>query len=123
MSGGTQALPQGATSVYRSLVGRDMFLGNRDAQSSTTANPGKHSPHELFYGVVPNLRMLPFLRLGYCRARRDSKPKPKAEMLLHERGQLSSGGLAEGDHVFRCDHVHARSDVGAPIRYVSVRAD
>ena len=43
---------------------------------STTANPCKRFPHEIFYGVVLKLRMLrmlPFLRPGYCRVRRDSK--------------------------------------------------
>ena len=41
--------------------------------SSTTANPGERILHKRFYGVVPKLRMPPFLCLGYCRVRRDSK--------------------------------------------------
>ena len=42
-------------------------------RSLRAVNPGKRSPHELFYGVVPRLRMLPFLRPGYCRVGRERK--------------------------------------------------
>ena len=52
-------------------------------KSSMTTKPGKRSPHELFYGVVPKLRMLPFLQPGYCRVRRDKKVEPKAEKLFY----------------------------------------
>ena len=52
-------------------------------KSSSTANPGKRTPHELFYGVVPKLRMLPFLRPGYCRVRRNNKAEPKAEQCFY----------------------------------------
>ena len=57
-------------------------------KSSSTANPGKRTPHELFYGVVPKLRMLPFLRRGYCRVRFDNKAKPKAEKCFYLSGAL-----------------------------------
>ena len=55
-------------------------------KSSSTANPGKRTPHELFYGVVPKLQMLPFLRSGYCRVRRDNKAEQKAEKCFYLSG-------------------------------------
>ena len=55
-------------------------------RSATTANPGNCSPHELFFGVTPKLRMLPFLRPGYCRVRRDNKAEPKAQRCFYLSG-------------------------------------
>ncbi|CAN0031541.1 unnamed protein product [Sphacelaria rigidula] len=48
-------------------------------RSATTANPGKKSPDEMFYGEVPEVKLLPFFKLGYCRYKRTSKCMPKAQ--------------------------------------------
>ncbi|CAN0107392.1 unnamed protein product, partial [Sphacelaria rigidula] len=48
-------------------------------RSATTDNPGKKSPDEVFYGEVPEVKLLPFFKPGYCRYKRTSKCMPKAQ--------------------------------------------
>ena len=48
-------------------------------RSATTANPGKKSPDEMFYGEVPKVKLLPFFKPGYCKYKRTSKCMPKAQ--------------------------------------------
>ena len=48
-------------------------------RSATTANPDKKSPDEVFFGEVPEVKLLPFFEPGYCTYKRTSKCMPKAQ--------------------------------------------
>lgn len=48
--------------------GGDLFMEVRTKPPPpTTANPGKRSPHDIFFGLVPSFKMSSFLRPAYCR--------------------------------------------------------
>ena len=53
---------------------------------TTEADPGRASPWSRLYGPAPPLAMLPFLRPGYCRARRERKAAPRAEVCFYLDG-------------------------------------
>ena len=36
-------------------------------RTATAADPGKRSPHEMFYGEIPQNNPIPFLKPGYCK--------------------------------------------------------
>ena len=63
------------------LLGNDALI-----RSATGANPGRASSWSRVYGTVSPLSMVPFLKPGYCRVRRDSKAEPKAEMCFYLNG-------------------------------------
>ena len=42
-------------------------------RTATTANPNKKSPDELFYGEVPQIKLLPSFKPGYSKYKRNSK--------------------------------------------------
>ena len=48
-------------------------------RSATTANPDKKSPDEVFFGKVPEVKLLPLFKPGYCKYKRTSKCMPKAQ--------------------------------------------
>lgn len=79
--------PDVQTPATASLWAEACFWAN-DAlnRSATEANPGRASPWSRFYGEAPPLSMLPFLKPGYCRVRRDSKAAPKAEICFYLNG-------------------------------------
>ena len=47
--------------------------------TTTTANPGNVSPHEMWHGATAPASPHPFLRPTYCRWNRPSKSSPRAE--------------------------------------------
>ena len=47
-------------------------------RTATVANPGNRSPHEMFYGEIPQNSPIPFLKPGYCKYKRMNKMDPKA---------------------------------------------
>ena len=47
--------------------------------TATTVNPGRASPHEIWYGTDAPASPHPFLRLAYCRWKRPLKSHPRAE--------------------------------------------
>ena len=51
-----------------------LYAYNRTA---TVANPGNRSPHEMFYGEIPQNSPIPFLKPGYCKYKRMNKMDPK----------------------------------------------
>ena len=64
-----------------------MFLGNRDAQQVfDDGQPRQALFARAFLSLVPKLRMLPFLRPGYCRVRRNNQAEPKAEQCFYLSG-------------------------------------
>ena len=73
--------PDVQTPATVSLWAEACFWAN-DAlnRSATEANPGRASPWRRFYGEAPPLSMLPFLKPGCCRVRRDSKAASEAEI-------------------------------------------
>ena len=47
-------------------------------RTATVANLGNRSPHEIFYGEIPQDSPIPFLKPGYCKYKRMNKMDPKA---------------------------------------------
>ena len=47
-------------------------------RTATVANPGNHSPHEMFYGKIPQTSSISFLKPRYCKYKRMIKMDPKA---------------------------------------------
>ena len=47
-------------------------------RTATTANPDNKSPYEMWYGKPSPLKLLPFLKPGFCRQKRVNKLQPKA---------------------------------------------
>ena len=47
-------------------------------RTSTVANPGNRSPHEMFYGEIAQNSPIPFLKPEYCKHKRMNKMDPKA---------------------------------------------
>lgn len=46
-------------------------------RTATTANPGDKSSHEIWQGKPPSVVLLPFLKPGYCKVRRESKSQAR----------------------------------------------
>ena len=46
---------------------------------ATVANAGNRSPHEMFYGEIPQNSPIPFLNPGHCKYKRMNKLDPKAK--------------------------------------------
>ena len=46
-------------------------------RTATVANPGNRSPHDMFYGEIPQNSPIPFLKPGYCKYKRMNKMDPK----------------------------------------------
>ena len=103
-------LPDVQTPVTASLGAEACFWANDVLnRSATEANPGRTSPWSRFYGEVPPLSMLPFLKPGYCRVRRDSKAGTKAETCFYLNGGIKHPSsalkvkLPSGAVVYTCD--------------------
>ena len=47
-------------------------------RTATVADPGNRSPHEMFYGEIPQNSPIPLLKPGYCKYKRMNKMDPKA---------------------------------------------
>ena len=47
-------------------------------RTATVANPGNRSPHEMFYGEIPENSPIPFLKPGYFTYKRMNKMDPNA---------------------------------------------
>ena len=50
-------------------------------RTATVANHGNRSPHEVFYGEIPQNSPIPFLKPGYCKYKRMNKMDPEAKVL------------------------------------------
>ena len=48
-------------------------------RTATTANPQSKSPYEMWFDKPADLKLLPFLKPGFCRQRRLHKLEPKAQ--------------------------------------------
>ena len=48
-------------------------------RTATTANPESKSPYEMWYGRPPPVVLLPFLKPGYCKVKRENKAQAKAQ--------------------------------------------
>jgi len=48
-------------------------------RTATTANPESKSPYEMWYGRPPPVVLLPFLKPGYCKVKRENKSQAKAQ--------------------------------------------
>ena len=47
-------------------------------RTATSANPANKSPYETWYGNPPPVVLLPFLKLSYCKVKRENKSQAKA---------------------------------------------
>ena len=47
-------------------------------RTATVANPENRSPYEMFYGKIPEMSPIPFLKPGYYKSKRMNKMEPKA---------------------------------------------
>ena len=52
-------------------------------RTATVAIPGNLSPHEIFYGEIPQDSPVPFLKPGYCRYQRTNKMDLKARECIY----------------------------------------
>ena len=52
-------------------------------RTATVSNPGNRSPHEMFYGEIPQNSPIPFLKPGYCKYKRMNKMGPKARICFY----------------------------------------
>ena len=57
-------------------------------RTAMTANPERKTPHELWHGSSPPVVLLPFLKPGYCKGKREYKSQAKAQecftLALHQ---------------------------------------
>ena len=48
-------------------------------RTATTANPESKSPHKMWHGRAPPVVVLPFLKPGHCKEKRENKAQAKAQ--------------------------------------------
>lgn len=90
------------------------WAGNTLNRTATTANPDQNMPCELFHEARLPFTLLPFLKAGYCRVRRDDKGAPKAGLCLflnwgsnHSRGS-SKISFSTSQVLNTCDLIWTR---------------
>ena len=48
-------------------------------RTATSANPENKSPYDMWYGNPPTVVIIPFLKPGYCKVKRENKSQAKAQ--------------------------------------------
>ena len=61
-------------------------------RTATSTNPANKSPYDMWYGKLPPEVLLPFLKPGYCKVKRENKSQAKAQEFFTWAPRLATPG-------------------------------